>query len=190
MKYYIDTEFIEDFHKPLFGKRRHFIDLISIAIVCEDGRQYYAISNEFKTKDASDWVKKNVIAKLYDEDGFKLTPCWKSNAQIAQEIKQFVYDGCEAISVEEWGKTQDIEFYGYYSDYDWVLFCSLFGTMITLPEGFPMFCLDLKQTIHEKEKVLGEKLKFKRGYPIQVNEHSALDDARWNKNLHSFLQTI
>jgi len=24
MKYFIDTEFIEGFHKPLFGKRRHF----------------------------------------------------------------------------------------------------------------------------------------------------------------------
>lgn len=32
MKYFLDTEFIEGFHKPLFGKRRHFIDLISIAI--------------------------------------------------------------------------------------------------------------------------------------------------------------
>ena len=47
MKYFIDCEFIEGFHKPLFGKRRHFIDLISIGIVCEDGREYYAISKEF-----------------------------------------------------------------------------------------------------------------------------------------------
>lgn len=46
-KYFIDCEFIEDFHKPLFGKRRHYIDLISVAIVCEDGREYYAVSNDF-----------------------------------------------------------------------------------------------------------------------------------------------
>jgi len=50
MKYFLDTEFIEDFHKPLFGNERHFIDLISIGIVAEDGREYYAISNEFDLK--------------------------------------------------------------------------------------------------------------------------------------------
>ena len=49
MKYFLDTEFIEGFHKPLFGKKRHFIDLISIGIVCEDGREYYAVSNEFNS---------------------------------------------------------------------------------------------------------------------------------------------
>ena len=57
MKYFLDTEFIEGFHKPFFGKRRHFIDLISIGIVCEDGRQFYAISNEYKYSDADKWVK-------------------------------------------------------------------------------------------------------------------------------------
>ena len=56
MKYFIDTEFIEGFHKPLFGKRRHFIDLISIGIVAEDGREYYAISNGYRYKDADKWV--------------------------------------------------------------------------------------------------------------------------------------
>lgn len=59
MKYFIDTEFIEGFHKPMFGKRRHFIDLISIGIVREDGRTYSAISNEYQYKDAYKWVLKN-----------------------------------------------------------------------------------------------------------------------------------
>ena len=61
MKYFIDTEFIEGFHKPMSGKRRHFIDLISIGIIAEDGREYYAISKEYNYDDASNWVKENVI---------------------------------------------------------------------------------------------------------------------------------
>lgn len=65
MNYYFDCEFIEGFHKPLFGKRRHHIDLISIGIVCEDGRRYYAISKEYNFNDASDWVKENVIIQIY-----------------------------------------------------------------------------------------------------------------------------
>src|SRR6185312_9353369 len=55
MRYFIDTEFIEGFHKPLFGKKRHFIDLISIGIVCKDGREFYAISKDFDLK--SVWNK-------------------------------------------------------------------------------------------------------------------------------------
>jgi len=39
MKYFLDTEFIEGFRKPLFSKRRHFIDLISVGVVAEDGRE-------------------------------------------------------------------------------------------------------------------------------------------------------
>lgn len=50
--YYIDTEFHEGFHKPLFGRRRHFIDLISIAIVDEYERTYYTISKDFDVKAA------------------------------------------------------------------------------------------------------------------------------------------
>lgn len=44
MKYYIDTEFIEGFYEDRAGKERHSIDLISIGIVCENGRMYSAIS--------------------------------------------------------------------------------------------------------------------------------------------------
>ena len=47
MKYFIDTEFIEGFNKPILGKRRHFIDLISICIISGDNRIYYSISNEY-----------------------------------------------------------------------------------------------------------------------------------------------
>ena len=48
MKYFLDTEFIED------GKT---IDLISIGIVAEDGREYYAINSECDFPKANDWIK-------------------------------------------------------------------------------------------------------------------------------------
>ena len=65
MNYYMDCEFIEGFHKPWFGKRRHHIDLISIGIVGQDGREYSAISNEYDYKDTNAWVRENVIMPLY-----------------------------------------------------------------------------------------------------------------------------
>ena len=45
-------------------------------------------------------------------------------------------------------------FYAYYADYDWVVFCKIFGRMIDLPKHFPMYCRDLKQTLDEKVDLL------------------------------------
>lgn len=217
MKYFLDTEFIEGFHKPLFGKRRHFIDLISIGIVREDGKEYYAISDEFHTKDADQWVKDNIIEKLpkkrvnFSDQGGD-TPriksesfLYKSNANIADEVRLFF--GCYEDSLF-WRAPPEIEVYGYYADYDWVLFCSLFGRMIDLPKGFPMYCRDLKQIMdekvasftnsdffthfHQKEPLtFSEKLSlYKAGptFPKQRSEHDALEDAKWNRDVYNYLE--
>ena len=209
MKYFFDTEFIEGFHKPLFGKRRHFIDLISIGIVAEDGREYYAVSTDFDPKDADDWVKENVISKLpqkatsfYDSPRLKENSrLYKDNRTIANDIQDFCGhwsdDGSVTFRGARPANSSKPEFYAYYADYDWVVFCSLFGRMIDLPKGFPMYCRDLKQMLDEKvggfprdfEANL-ELLKTRPSYPQQENEHNALDDARWNFKLFNFLKSI
>lgn len=192
MKYFIDTEFIEGFHKPLFGKRRHHIDLISIGIVAEDGREYHAISSEYRYKDASDWVKENVIIPLYvstvhgdarNHENAELFHKYygKSNRQIMFDVLDFT--GCWRDSLK-WRAKEPVEMYGYYADYDWVLFCSLFGRMIDLPDGFPMYCRDLKQIMDEQ----GKSKEWKREHcPDPVGAHNALIDAKWNMQLYSAL---
>lgn len=137
----------------------------------------------------------------------------KTNKQIAEDISCFVYPDiwpAFAHNISEfynrtkkygWKTETPIEFYGYYSDYDWVLFCSLFGRMIDLPKGFPMYCIDLKQSLDEKtyddsywgsrERIsLKERLnviKSVEDYPKENNNHNALSDAKWNKELYNFL---
>lgn len=107
-------------------------------------------------------------------------------------------------------------FHGYYADYDWVLFCSLYGTMMDLPKGFPMYCIDLKQDLDyfsqtDKGQMLAhvgepipeihehipvdlavERIKTCPlvNYPKEENEHHALADARWIKKLHEFLLNL
>jgi len=166
MKYYIDTEFIE---YPCT------IDLISIGIKCEDGRTFYAESNEFDASKANQWVKQCVISQLFHYNKNKKVFIDRSNSgsfamftnkkRIADMIKIFIGDDIP-------------EFWGYYADYDWVAFCWLFGSMINLPEGWPMYCKDLKQLLDElgKEKI-----------PEFENEHNALNDAIWNEKLHQYL---
>jgi len=169
MKYFLDTEFIE---KP------NTITLISIGIKCEDGRKLHLISNEYDASQASDWVLKNVLTPLYIEtvhgdnrniniiENFHYT-YGKSIKQIKEEIKDFVY------FVDE-----DPEFWGYYSDYDWVVFCWIFGKMIDLPKRFPMYCRDLKQSLDESGK---------ESIPSPEGEHNALVDAIWNEKLYNHI---
>lgn len=172
-KYFLDTEFIEGFSKPVFGKNRHFIDLVSIGIVCEDGREYYAISKDFNPKDASEWVRKNVLGKLEPEDIIR----YKTNEEIKQDVASF-FDCWR--DQHFYRAPEGIEVYGYFADYDWVLFCSLFGTMMDLPKGFPMYCKDLKQMIDDAGLTNNWKKKY---CPDPEGEHNALVDAKWNMKL-------
>jgi hypothetical protein len=170
MKYFLDTEFIED------GKT---IDLISIGIVAEDGRELYAESTEADLSKASEWVRENVIAHLWSQQADKRSAnLWirdvgvgglLNRRDIAREIVAF----CD---VETYGKP---EFWAYYADYDWVALCQLFGTMMDLPKGWPMYCRDIKQ---EADRLGNPKL------PEQGDdEHHALADAKWNRDSLAFL---
>ena len=141
MRYFLDTEFSE---KP--GS----IILLSIGIVAEDGREYYAVSSEFTPEQCNAWVQENVIPRLGCNGR-------KSVVQIAGEVHAFVANDCP-------------EFWGYYCDYDWVVFCWLFGAMIDLPTGWPIYCRDLKQEIDRQERDISQP---------DDECHNALDDARW-----------
>lgn len=161
MKFFIDTEFIESGpSKP--------IQLISIGIVSADGREMYAISSEFDPLDASPWVQENVLSKITTAQFRFSLPL----REIARQILAFVWPSIDA------GKEKP-EFWGYYADYDWVVFCQIFGTMMDLPKGFPMYCRDIKQLCDEKGNPQ---------LPTQgEGEHDALADARWNKLAYEFL---
>lgn len=129
----------------------------------------------------------------------------KSRNQIAEEVKNFC---TYRWSVESPGDLfvntsydNKCELYGYYSAYDHVALCWLFGKMIDLPKGFPMYTKDLKQDLDHyaisesdingisKEEALNN-VKEMNDYPKQENEHNALSDARWNKKLYEFLKEI
>lgn len=243
MKYFLDTEFLEGTQKTWFGQSKPTIDLISIGIVAEDGREYYAISNEFNLKEAwnrcdikrtktgnnpyrSYWLRDNILKSIHYELASKevSTPSYdtwlevitlrengvygdrhyktlkklinkygKSNKQIAEEVIKFTSTS-ECRFVEEYGDKP--EFYGYYADYDWVVFCWLFGKMIDLPQGFPMYCIDLKQELERlTQEVIRDcgnndnsyKLQEHPNYPKQTNEHNSLSDAKWVYELYKFL---
>lgn len=151
MRYFFDTEFIED------GRT---IDLISIGIIAEDGRTRYFESSECDYSRASPWVKENVLPHLRG-GGYLLT-----RKQIADRVIDFA--------------GQSPEFWAYYADYDWVALCQLFGTMMDLPKGWPMYCRDVKQLCDDRGNP---------DLPKQTEqEHDAMADAAWTKEAWEFLK--
>lgn len=182
MRVFYDTEFIDT---------GSVIDLISIGIVAEDGREYYAVSSEFDRWAAgtNKWLLENVLPSLpttwdmfwvprqNDTDttlvlpGLDLNhPDVKTRAEIAQEVSAFIAD------------TPDPQLWAWYAAYDHVVLAQLFGRMTQLPAHVPMFTNDLKQECVR----LGDPQ-----VPQQESgQHNALEDARHNLVIAQFLDRI
>jgi hypothetical protein len=134
------------------------IDLISIGVVREDGYRYYSESSACNLERASPWVKTNVLPYLNGNS--------QPRSKIAADLIEFI------------GEKPEI--WAYYADYDWVVLCQLFGTMMDLPEGWPMYCRDVKQLA---DSLGNPKLPEQTGTP-----HNALADAVWTKQAWEALQ--
>ena len=150
MKYWIDTEFIE---------RPCIIDLISIGLVAEDGREFYAESSEVDWSKANAWTLQTVRPQL-EGKGIE-------REEIGYAIRRFTDQDDHPV------------FWGYFPAYDWIAFSWLFGSMTELPFRYPQLCLDIKQWAIE----LGDP-----DLPPQSGpRHHALADARWTKQAWEFL---
>jgi hypothetical protein len=167
VKYFVDTEFYED------GKT---IDLISLGVVAEDGRELYLCNREAQLHRVNDWVRANVLPQLppYGD------PAWVSRMEMADQLMAFTGHNIPSQLAPAHDPTP-IQFLAYYADYDWVVLCQLFGTMMDLPERFPKWCYDLKQ--------LSVDVGSPKHPPDPKDEHNALADARWNRDLYHLLMT-
>lgn len=181
MKIWYDTEFLED------GKT---IELISIGMVAEDGREYYAVNSEAPIEAIKQlntptkvWLVRNVLPSLplvnrtgldayleqpqnsypkptlnlvgLDTTDTRVKPRWV----IANEVRDFIRSVSPA------------ELWAWYAAYDHVALAQLWGPMIRLPEGVPMWTNDLRQEVARLDNP--ELPAMNRG-----DEHNALDDAR------------
>ena len=150
VKYWIDTEFIA---KPCS------LDLISVGLVAEDGREFYAESNEV------DWTRANLFT--LETVRPQLSGKGMTREDIGYAIRRFTaYD-------------ERPVFWGYFPAYDWVAFTWLFGSIEQLPFNYPQLCLDIRQWAI----ALGDP-----ELPRQSGaRHHALADARWAKEAWLFL---
>ena len=76
-RFFYDTEFIED------GRT---IDLVSIGVVDETGREFYAVSTEFDPARAIPWVRRNVLDQLPPP----ADRAWRSRQRIREDLLSFL----------------------------------------------------------------------------------------------------
>jgi hypothetical protein len=121
VRYFYDTEFIED------GRT---IELVSIGIVAEDGREYYAVSTDFDPAKANAWVRENVLDKLPSPRD----AVWKSKDTIRAEVLDFLSKDKTPIQLWAW-----------VGAYDHVVLAQLWGDMASLPRSIPRYTRELRQ---------------------------------------------
>lgn len=164
MRIFYDTEFLED------GRT---IELISIGMVAENGDELYRINADAPWRDIerSDWLMKNVVPSLPFVPGKigRLDMAHSDARNVAQrericgDVLRFIREHAPA------------ELWAWYGAYDHVALAQLFGRMIDLPEGIPMFTCDLKQEVEQKARRLNREIIL----PNQADgQHNALADAR------------
>ncbi|MGW8387556.1 3'-5' exoribonuclease domain-containing protein [Streptomyces albidoflavus] len=178
-----DLEFLEN------GRT---IELISIGMVADNGREYYAVNSDAPWDRIKNhpWLMRNVWPHLplrghksglvtvggttevqlttpgvVDTSDTQVRPHWV----IANEVRDFIQ------------ATPDVELWANYGAYDHVALCQLWGRMIDLPEGVPMFTHDIQQ----EARRLG--LGWNDLPQQETGEHNALADARHNRTVRRWL---
>ena len=151
-RYFYDTEFIED------GR---LIDLVSIGVVDENGREFYAVSTEYDDTHAVPWVRRNVLDKLPSP----ADPAWRSRERIRTELYAFLLEPIRDRPSEQ------LELWAWYSAYDHVALAQLWGAMPALPREIPRFTKDLRQLWDDRGRPR---------LPEANGRHDALVDARHN----------
>jgi hypothetical protein len=170
-----DLEFLED--------GRH-IELISIGMVCDDGREYYAVNRGMPVRKIRKhrWLMENVVPNLPKGHGdrrnhvpkswlFDYTdPLVKRRQRIADDVMDFIR-----------AAGPDVQLWANYGAYDHVALAQLRGRMIDLPEGVPMFTCDIQQERARLGLRWGDLPQQESG------EHNALADARHNQTVRRWL---
>ena len=91
MRFFYDTEFIDN------GRT---IELISIGVAAEDGREYYAVSTEFHPEQAGRWVRTQRAAQTAAAG---VDSCGGRGGSIREDLEDFFgIDGDEPIELWAW----------------------------------------------------------------------------------------
>lgn len=165
-KFYFDTEFLEHDVLTADGRKIRAVELISIGMVDERGRKFYAVSSEFDRAAAEKnaFIRNNVLSQLPPETE------WKPMAQIQKDLFAFI-------------GTQEADFYHWQAPHDALLLYDLMAPRAFLDTRPRM--MNVRENLHMVINI-GQKFND-AGRPRNIlpprpgNLHDALADAEWNR---------
>lgn len=182
MNLYFDTEFT-GLHKGT--------TLISIGIVAENGKKFYAEFSDYEETQCDNWIKENVLKHAILEGDEILAKRLGENANTTVVL------GSKADirhELGEWLKQfESVQFISDVCHYDMVLLIDIFGGAFYLPKNISAVCHDINQDI-AKHYGISEREAFDKsreeivselcGEFIAGDKHNALYDAEVIKAIY------
>lgn len=184
MKVFFDTEFT-GLHKNT--------TLISVGLISEDGRMFYAELTDYDINQVDEWCKEYVINTLNRFKDRK-DRIYIPNYHIG--TKENI-----AAALDNWFKQFDeVELVSDVCHYDMVLLVDLFGRAFDLPDNVSPSCYDINQDIARYYKI-SQKEAFNKsreeilydGYKentITGDKHNSLYDAKVIRQLYQILNHL
>lgn len=175
MNLYFDTEFT-GLHKNT--------TLISIGIISDNNKTFYAELTDYDKSQVDDWIKTHVINNLQFEDE-------KKNTVISDDEKKFQIKGDSKFlktHLTEWlSKFGDVEIWSDCLSYDWILFNNIFGTAFDIPKNIYYIPFDICTLFKMKgidPDISREEYSETKD---KKNKHNALFDAKVIKKCYDKL---
>jgi len=187
MKIFFDTEFT-GLHKNT--------TLISIGLIDEEGRSFYAEFNDYDLSQCDDWIKENVIAHLKYHGTHTNMQLWghdpKENLTYAIGDTEFIQE-----KIEQWLLSYDkVQLVSDVCHYDMVLFIDIFGGAFDIPNNVNPACHDINQDIAmyymltESEAFDKSREDILKDFNVTIDgdKHNSLYDAKVIKEIYKAIE--
>lgn len=171
-------------------------DLISIGLISDNGKEFYAEFTDFNKSKIDDlnWITQNVLnntiafgsSDLLDIVTDETTYHKGTKLQILSELLDWL------------DQFEEIQMISDVCHYDYVLFIDIFGTAFDLPDKISACCHDINQDIAdyymvsdaEAFDISREEILTKNGMLALGDKHNSLYDARVIKYIYEIIKGI
>lgn len=178
MKIFFDTEFT-GLHKGT--------SLISIGLISEDGKTFYAELQDYDKTQVDEWIKENVInntSYLKETDNLEMASQSYITFYAPVINKQFL----EADLREWFSQFDKVEIWSDCLAYDWVLFNDIFGHAFNIPQNVYYIPFDICTLF--KIKGIDPDVNREEFAEINGKKHNALHDAEVIKACYEKLMSL
>lgn len=181
MNLYFDMEFT--------GLRKNTTP-ISIGIISDNGKRFYAEFYDYDKSQCNDWIKENVIAHTIIGGDSNLAEKLEedSNTTIVTGSKHSV-----RYRLSDWlQQFSDVQFISDVSHYDFVILIDIFGDAFDLPDNVSPVCHDINHDIARYYNITDseafnknrEEIISEIGQQIDGEKHNALYDSEVIKGIY------